>query len=441
METGEEFFDAFETIEQINISLALGTDESIVGFNSDPIRTSDLPSRIEDFSEYKTDVCLPAKKSTLFSWTTQNLAKKNCKDVKEFSGLEIIQEIPLLEDLQRNWVLKFSPDNNYLIVAGESPTILIFSVYCKNNTEKSSNLLGSLEKYTGHNQSIISVSWNLSSESFISCGVDCLVLLWNIGQTVPIKQFILTNIVTCLGFSPIHNSIFYTGSLDKKICLWSVDEETIENTYQAQGLVTAGSYSPNGLLLAVGMSNGQCVFYEVYNCVLTFLTQIYCKNRKGIKSSGKKVTGIEFQDDQYVLICTNDSNIRLFNLADFSVLQKYKGGVCEQFPIKSSFSHNFVHVIRGSEDGKVYVWNTFKSEKKKKWSFGRSGIKNNSYEYFSLTKQKTNSNAIFAPYEILHDVQNSYLNSGSEIIISHIIISCIAGKLFVLYNQFKNVPW
>ena len=67
METGEEFFDAFETIEQINISLALGTDESIVGFNSDPIRTSDLPSRIEDFSEYKTDVCLPAKKSTLFS--------------------------------------------------------------------------------------------------------------------------------------------------------------------------------------------------------------------------------------------------------------------------------------------------------------------------------------------------------------------------------------
>ena len=103
------------------------------------------------------------------------------------------------------------------------------------------------------------------------------------------------------------------------------------------------------------MSNGGCIIYEVHQIVLIYLTQIDCRNRTGFKSSGKKITGIEFHDDQYLLIGTNDSRIRLYNLNDFRLLQKYKGGICEDLPIRCTFSHNFSHVIRGSEDGNVFI--------------------------------------------------------------------------------------
>jgi WD40 repeat protein len=247
--------------------------------------------------------------------------------------------------------------------------------------------------------------------------------------------------VTCIGFNPIHTGIFFTGSLSKKLCLWTLNEGKIENTYQTQGLITSASYSPNGEILAVGLSNGECIIYEAHNTVLTFLTQIQCKNRKGFKSSGKNVTGIEFQDDQYLLITTNDSRIRLFSLENFTNLQKYKGGKCEQCPLTATFSHNFVHVIRGSEDGKVIIWNTFKTISKKRWNFGGDSAKNSSYEYFEITKCKGQSDAVFAPSEILRRVQEKYLEAGSDIIISHIIVCSAGGKLAVLYNQFKNVPW
>ena len=440
MDSDIEFFDAYETIEQLSMSVRLDSSEHINIFNTDPRYNRGEGDRSQFLSEFKTDSSMPAKKTTLFSWTTKNLTKKSNKDIKEFSGLEIIQQINLSEDHQRNWVLSFSPDCSSLALAGESPSILIFPV-SKHNSERNTDLLGPSVYYTGHSQSVISINWDSASQCFLSCSVDFMVLLWKIGHTIPVNQFIHSNIVTCLGFSPADSDIFYTASLGKIINLWSVSENKVKNTYQTQGLLTAGTYSPNGLLLALGMSNGECVIYETHNIVLTFLTQIHCKNRKGFKSSGKKVTGIEFQDDQYLLVSTNDSRIRLYSLMDFRILQKYKGGKCEDYPIHATFSHNFIHVIRGSEDGKIYIWNTFKAQIKKRWMFKGSNEKNGSIEYFCLVNGKSSSSAIFAPGNVIRRVQNDYISSGSEVIISHIIIVSVGGSLFVLYNQFKNIPW
>ena len=440
MENTDEFYDTYETYEQLSSSILMECPEQSRMFYSQQSVIKEDHKKSEDFSEYKTDVCLPTNKLTLFSWTTKNLTKKTNKDIKEFSGLEIIQEISLEHEFTKNWVLKFSPDSNFLALGGESPIILMFKL-SKKCTERNSDMLEKPINYIGHNQSIINIAWQSDSELFLSCSADCLVLLWKIGNTIPIQQFIHNNIVTCIGFYPNDPNIFYSGSLDKKVCLWSITENKIENTYQIQGLITAGSYSPNGLLLALGMSNGGCIIYEVHQIVLIYLTQIDCRNRTGFKSSGKKITGIEFHDDQYLLIGTNDSRIRLYNLNDFRLLQKYKGGICEDLPIRCTFSHNFSHVIRGSEDGNVFIWNTFKVEKQKRWSLRRSNEKNNSCEFFKLNKFKGNSDAIFAPSMLIAKVQNDYIESGSEIIISHIVITSSGGRLYVLYNQFKNVPW
>ncbi|OMJ66234.1 hypothetical protein SteCoe_37000 [Stentor coeruleus] len=440
MASDEEFYDACETFEQLNCTEP-AVEQTPRIFFTDTALNQNSHQKIVDFAEYKTDVSLPASKMELFSWTTLNLAKKTNKEVKEFSGLEIIQTINLSSNSKRNWILKFSPDSKYLALAGESSIITLFKVV-GHLSEKSPNIFDNPEEYKGHEQSIVSISWNIDSEHFLSCGIDCLVLLWKIGFTIPIRQFLHDNIVTCIGFNPLNSNIFYSGTLGKKIFLWTVNEGILENTYQTQGLITAGSYSNNGSLMAIGLSNGECIIYEVNNAVLTFITQVHCRNRKGLKSGGKKVTGIEFHDDQYLLITTNDSRIRLYSLENFSLLQKYKGGKCNEYPLQTTFSHNSVHIIRGSEDGNTYIWNTFKTNPKRRWSsLFTSSTKNNGYEYFTISKDKTLCNSIFGSSDLVKKVQNDYLLTGSEIIISHIILTTSNQKLYVLYNQFKNVPW
>lgn len=438
MENNEEFFDAFETIEQLTKSFQLDPDEEKVVFFTDRPKQRKLSQGFQDLSEYKTDSVLPSQKTELFSWTTLNIVKKHDKDIKEFSGLDIVQEVQIKN--QKNWVMKFSPDSKYLVMAGESQVIQLFKV-CVKVTEKALALVGEPEDYCGHEQSVIEVEWDENSEYFLSCGVDCLVLLWRVGQSFPCKQFLHDHIVTCIGFSPKNCSLFFTGSLSKKLMFWALPDGNVENMYQVQGLITSAKFSPDGNILALGLSSGECILYEVHNAVITHLTQLHCKNRQGFKSNGKKVTSISFQDDQYILICTNDSRIRLFDLQTFTLLQKYKGGKCEQYPIGSSFSHNFIHIIRGSEEGPVFIWNTFKTESKSRWRLRTSNNKNSSYEYFTLTKNKSCSNAIFSTPDIIKKVQNDLVFDGSEIIVSHIVLVSCNGKLCILYNQFKNVPW
>jgi len=70
---------------------------------------------------------------------------------------------------------------------------------------------------------------------------------------------------------------------------------------------------------------------------------------------GRKVTGFDFLDEQQAIITTNDSRMRLYNLKDFTLKQKYKGLVNEKFPIKATFSHNLMHAVSGSENGCIYV--------------------------------------------------------------------------------------
>ena len=154
MENNEEFFDAFETIEQLNHSILKEPDEDRVLFFTDRPKQRKLSQSSQDLAEYKTDLVLPSQKTELFSWTTLNLVKKNNKDIKEFSGLEIVQELQIRN--QKNWVMKFSPDSKYFIMAGESPVIQVFKVSGK-VTEKSLGLLGEVEDYNGHEQSVIDV--------------------------------------------------------------------------------------------------------------------------------------------------------------------------------------------------------------------------------------------------------------------------------------------
>jgi WD40 repeat protein len=59
-----------------------------------------------------------------------------------------------------------------------------------------------------------------------------------------------------------------------------------------------------------------------------------------------------------ILVTSNDSRIRLYDLRDLNLSCKYKGYVNVSSQIKASFSHDGKYIISGSENQCIYIWKT-----------------------------------------------------------------------------------
>ncbi|CAG9313349.1 unnamed protein product [Blepharisma stoltei] len=458
----EEFFDAAETKEELTTPIkrtssygSLNVPSAQIEIDITPFysqtgaKDSENKSNPTSLSQYSTDQSCPkdSDQSMLFTWSSKNFVKKNRKDSYEFAGLEIVQEITINQDAAyRAWVLKISPDGKYLAAAGDDPAIKLYEFryqFMNENfklfSEEPVNLL------EGHNQPVIDLSWSKSSTFLISAGADCMVYLWRIGNNAPVLEFKHPQIVSSVCFHPENANYFLTGCFDRMVRIWNIPNYSLECYYQAPDFITAATFSPLGHFILLGLSHGQCMIYETnfQEMKLSFLTQIQCKNRKGRKKDGRKITGFDFLDDQQFIVTTNDSRIRLYSLEDFNIKQKYKGCKNEKFPLKASFSHNSMHLVSGSENGKICIWNTFCNwvPRVNPILSRKKSYKNSSYESFTVGDHKSAAHGVFVPEIVIKKVQQTLLDTGSDLIISHILLIANEGKLKVLFNQYKNVKW
>lgn len=132
---------------------------------------------------------------------------------------------------------------------------------------------------------------------------------------------------------------------------------------QLPDLITAVAFSPDGKTAMAGVLSGLCLFYETEG--LKYHTQIHVRSSRGKNAKGSKITGIRTttfppddpEGDVKLLITSNDSRVRLYNLRDKSLEMKFRGheNTCSQ--INASFSDDARYVICGSEDRKAYIWN------------------------------------------------------------------------------------
>ena len=108
-----------------------------------------------------------------------------------------------------------------------------------------------------------------------------------------------------------------------------MDKKTAIFVEKAQDPISALAYSPNGKWLVAGLITGMCILYEFTDNKLNYKSRIDCKNAKGKFSSGRKIAGITFVDDQDFLCQTNDSRIRLYSQTECIQRVKFKSHLCE----------------------------------------------------------------------------------------------------------------
>uniref|UniRef100_A0A915L1P2 WD repeat-containing protein 44 n=1 Tax=Romanomermis culicivorax TaxID=13658 RepID=A0A915L1P2_ROMCU len=129
---------------------------------------------------------------------------------------------------------------------------------------------------------------------------------------------------------------FLSGSLDGKLRLWHIPEKKVALWNEVEGgkLVTTLTFARNGKFAVVGTYDGRCIFYTTDQ--LKYHTQIDVKSGHGKNSRPHKITGLEsFQDK--LLVTSNDSRIRLYDLRDLSLTCKYKGYTNYSSQIRATF--------------------------------------------------------------------------------------------------------
>ena len=107
----------------------------------------------------------------------------------------------------------------------------------------------------------------------------------------------------------------------------------------------------------VGTYDGRCIFYSTDH--LKYHTTIHVRSSRGKNAQGRKVTGIEpMPGEDKIMVTSNDSRIRLYDLRDLSLSCKYKGYVNSSSQIRASFSHDGKYITAGSENQCVFLWRT-----------------------------------------------------------------------------------
>lgn len=213
--------------------------------------------------------------------------------------------------------------------------------------------------YTGHTSDLLDVSWS-KNYFVLSSSMDKTVRLWHISRKECLCCFQHIDFVTAIVFHPKDDRYFLSGSLDGKLRLWNIPDKKVAVWNEVDGqtkLITAANFCQNGKFAVVGSYDGRCIFYNTDQ--LKYHTQIHVRSTRGKNSTGRKISGIEpMPGEDKILVTSNDSRIRLYDLRDLNVSCKYKGYVNVSSQIKASFSHDGKYIVSGSENQYIYIWKT-----------------------------------------------------------------------------------
>lgn len=198
--------------------------------------------------------------------------------------------------------------------------------------------------------------------------MDKTVRLWHLSRAECLCCFKHSDFVTSIQFHPRDDRFFLAGSLDSKLRLWSIPDKSVAFWSQTPDLITAVAFAPDGKTAIAGCLNGLCLFYETEG--LKYQTQIHVRSAHGKNAKGSKVTGIQAinyppedpNGEVKLLITSNDSRVRVYNLRDKGLELKLKGNENSCSQIHASFSDDAQYIICGSEDRKVYIWATGQPE-------------------------------------------------------------------------------
>ncbi|CZS78319.1 unnamed protein product [Fusarium graminearum] len=277
------------------------------------------------------------------------------------------------------WAAEFSLDGRYLAVAGKDQVVRVFAVIStpeerKEHEEEEAQHGTHGEKLSApvfrtkpvrefreHTGEVLALSWS-KNNFLLSSSMDKTVKLWHMSRNDCLCTFVHKDLVTSIAFHPTDDRFFLAGSLDAQLRLWSIPDKNVAFQAPVGEFITAVAFSPDGNIAICGVLSGLCTFYTTEGLKLKY--QIHVRSSRGKNAKGSKITGIRTMTipdgpeagQVKVLVTSNDSRVRIYNLNDKVIQVKYKGLENQSSQINARFSDDANYIICGSEDRKAYIW-------------------------------------------------------------------------------------
>jgi WD40 repeat protein len=223
-----------------------------------------------------------------------------------------------------------------------------------------------VREFVGHTNDCLDLSWSKNG-FLLSASMDKTARLWHLSSPTCLVSFVHGDFVTSACFHPRDDRFFLSGSLDGKLRLWNIPAKRVQCSQEVPGLITACAFTRTGGTACVGTFAGAALFYSTDGLVYQSSIAVRSPTGKNAKG-GRKITGIEpLIDDsaagERVLITSNDSRIRAYNLRDKALSGRFKASKTytnRTSQIRASVSEDGMYVIAGSEAGSeggfVHLW-------------------------------------------------------------------------------------
>ncbi|KAF4450327.1 hypothetical protein F53441_6610 [Fusarium austroafricanum] len=277
------------------------------------------------------------------------------------------------------WAAEFSLDGRYLAVAGKDQIVRVFAVIStpeerKAHEEEEAQNGAHGEKLSApvfrtkpvrefkeHTGEVLALSWS-KNNFLLSSSMDKTVKLWHMSRSDCLCTFVHKDLVTSIAFHPTDDRFFLAGSLDAQLRLWSIPDKSVAFQASTGEFITAVAFSPDGSIAICGVLSGLCTFYTTEGLKLKY--QIHVRSSRGKNAKGSKITGIRTMTipsgpeagQVKVLVTSNDSRVRVYNLNDKVIQVKFKGLENQSSQINARFSDDGNYIVCGSEDRKAYIW-------------------------------------------------------------------------------------
>ncbi|CAF0879556.1 unnamed protein product [Rotaria sp. Silwood1] len=227
----------------------------------------------------------------------------------------------------------------------------------------------------GHQAPVLDVAWS-KSLFLLSSSMDKTVRLWHLTRLECLCYFLHVDFVSAIAFHPRDDRYFISASLDGHVRLWNIPDKRVVHwtlipaqassqiTAAEANLITAVNFCDDGRRVTVGTFDGRFLFYTdslQYDTVIHIGDKDVTRSvRSRKRRKPSKITGIESMNsnNSKVLITSNDSRIRLFNIRSKEIECKYRGYLNQSSQIRASFSYDDRYIISGSEDSWFYIWRT-----------------------------------------------------------------------------------
>jgi len=241
------------------------------------------------------------------------------------------------------WFVAVSYSGKYLASSSKDKTIIIWDAQSRPKFKISSVLIG-------HAEACSYISWSPNDKYLATASNDRTVHLWRPGHSEPSYKVFSkhTESVTSVGW--FHDSQhFVSAGFDKNIYMWSVDTLQPLKHWSYTSRIQDLAITHDGNFMLVVNSDRNIKVIDL----ATKKDAFSLPESDAVTSICSSKLGNQFLAN----ISSSAPVIRLWDLTEKRVVQKYLGHYQGRFVVRSCFGGpNEQFVVSGSEDSQIYIW-------------------------------------------------------------------------------------